>query len=144
MRVDVGQQDVMQDWFEWYCAQHFRSKQWAQYRDRFLCPCCYMPTLRERACFDICPVCIWEDDGQDSDDAAVVRCGPNGDYSLEEARRNFAAIRTMYRPSSHAVVCEEPERRAMRSALYDAFTQAIQSGSESDWIRAQKALQERG
>src|SRR5690606_15709062 len=41
------------------------------------CPCCGHPTLGERAGFEICPVCFWEDDGQDDVDAHVERGGPN-------------------------------------------------------------------
>ncbi|MFE1312539.1 CPCC family cysteine-rich protein [Streptomyces sp. NPDC058755] len=56
------------------------------------CPCCGFLTLDERGCFEICPVCFWEDDGQDDDDADRVRGGPNGRLSLTEARRNFRAL----------------------------------------------------
>ncbi|WP_268249705.1 CPCC family cysteine-rich protein [Streptomyces anandii] len=41
--------------------------------------------------WQICPVCFWEDDGQDDHDADRVRGGPNGRLSLPEARRNFHA-----------------------------------------------------
>lgn len=37
----------------------------------------------------MCPVCWWEDDGQDDHDADEVRGGPNGSLSLTEARMNF-------------------------------------------------------
>jgi hypothetical protein len=40
----------------------------------------------------------WEDDGEDDPDADEVLGGPNGDYSLTEARENFSAYRTQYRP----------------------------------------------
>ncbi len=53
------------------------------------CPCCLCLTLSERDSFDICPVCFWEDDGQDDHDADVVRGGPNGSLSLTSARANF-------------------------------------------------------
>jgi hypothetical protein len=48
--------------------------------------------LSERAGFDICPVCFWEDDGQDDYDADVVRGGPNAALSLSEARSNYQAF----------------------------------------------------
>ena len=53
------------------------------------CPCCGYLTLTERGGFDICAVCFWEDDGQDDQDADVVREGPNERLSLTTARRNF-------------------------------------------------------
>jgi hypothetical protein len=58
-------------------------------RTRESCPCCRYRTLSERAGFDICPVCFWEDDGQDDPEADEVWGGPNGAVSLAEARRNF-------------------------------------------------------
>ncbi|MEV6582628.1 CPCC family cysteine-rich protein [Streptomyces sp. NPDC051582] len=50
------------------------------------CPCCFRRTLEERANFEICPECGWEDDGQDDADAHIVRGGPNGRLSLAQAR----------------------------------------------------------
>lgn len=38
---------------------------------------------------ELCPVCWWEDDGQDSDDPAAIHSTVNGDLSLREARRNY-------------------------------------------------------
>jgi hypothetical protein len=56
------------------------------------CPCCRCLTLGERGGFEICPVCFWEDDGQDDQDANVVRGGPNGRLSLFDARANYFAF----------------------------------------------------
>lgn len=56
---------------------------------RFKCPCCGYPTLDERAAYDICVLCNWEDDGQDDPNADEVWGGPNAGYSLTEARKNF-------------------------------------------------------
>lgn len=65
---------------------------------RFICPCCGYPTLPERAAYEICEMCNWEDDGQGDEDADEVWGGPNSDYSLSEARRNFKLYRVMYEP----------------------------------------------
>jgi hypothetical protein len=53
------------------------------------CPCCRHKTLGERGAFEICPVCFWEDDGQDDEDADTVRGDPNSDLSLTQGRANF-------------------------------------------------------
>ena|SRR5579872_1050316 len=53
------------------------------------CPCCYCKTLGHRGEFEICPVCFWEDDGQDDFDANEIRGGPNGKLSLTLARVNY-------------------------------------------------------
>jgi hypothetical protein len=58
----------------------------------YSCPCCGYLTLGERGAYEICEVCFWEDDGQDDHDADAVRGGPNGNLSLAQARRNFAAF----------------------------------------------------
>ncbi len=53
------------------------------------CPCCGCRTARRAGGFEICPVCFWEDDGQDDHDAEVIRGGPNGALSLTQARANY-------------------------------------------------------
>ena len=58
----------------------------------FACPCCGFLTLSERARYDICPVCFWEDDGQDDADADDVWGGPNGRLSLTQARANYRSL----------------------------------------------------
>ena len=63
----------------------------------YRCPCCGFKTLYGRGQDEICPVCFWEDDGQDEHDADEVRGGPNGTLSLTEARtnsRNLGACET--------------------------------------------------
>ena len=56
----------------------------------YTCPCCGHLTLDERGGYEICRECGWEDDGQDDHDSAVVRGGPNGADSLDDARRRYA------------------------------------------------------
>jgi hypothetical protein len=38
----------------------------------------------------LCPVCWWEDDGQEDKDASEVRFTVNGQLSLDEARSHYA------------------------------------------------------
>src|SRR5687767_2513146 len=52
------------------------------------CPCCECRTLNERGSFEICPVCLWQDDSQDEDNADEVT-GANGSLSLTQARANY-------------------------------------------------------
>jgi hypothetical protein len=58
---------------------------------KFTCPCCGHATLDERAGYDICPVCFWEDDGQDEPHADEEWRGPNR-VSLTSARRNYLTV----------------------------------------------------
>ncbi len=58
----------------------------------YRCPCCGFKTLHGRGHDEICPVCFWEDDGQDERDTDEVRGGPNGTLSLTEARTNFRKL----------------------------------------------------
>lgn len=74
------------------------------------CPCCRYKTLTERGGFQICPVCFWEDDGQDDHDADVVRGGPNGTLSLTQARANYLQYKNCGdRPSKHVREPREDE-----------------------------------
>ncbi|MGW9133071.1 CPCC family cysteine-rich protein [Streptomyces sp. NPDC055681] len=75
----------------------------------YRCPCCGFLTLDERGTYEICPVCFWEDDGQDDHDADRVRGGPNGRLSLTEARRNFHDIGA----------CDERSTKFVRAPLPD-------------------------
>lgn len=56
--------------------------------DRVTCPACGYPTLSGHQ-YEMCILCDWEDDFQDDANADEVWGGPNGDYSLTEARVNF-------------------------------------------------------
>jgi hypothetical protein len=38
---------------------------------------------------ELCPVCWWEDDGQESEDAEDVHSTVNGELSLRQARENY-------------------------------------------------------
>lgn len=58
---------------------------------RFRCPCCGYRTLNAPESLELCPVCWWQDDGQEDDDAADVRLTVNGHLSLNEARVHFLA-----------------------------------------------------
>lgn len=72
-------------WFDEYTARLN-----ARPRDLPLrCPCCGCKTLSKRTAFEICPVCFWEDDGQDDGDADENWGGPNGPLSLAQARVNY-------------------------------------------------------
>ena len=54
--------------------------------DLCTCPGCGYPTLTERFGYEICPVCDWEDDGQDDEQEYEIWGGPNKDLSLVEQR----------------------------------------------------------
>jgi Cysteine-rich CPCC len=56
---------------------------------RFRCPCCGCRTLEAPAAMMLCPVCWWEDDGQEDEDASEIRLTVNGHLSLTEARSSF-------------------------------------------------------
>lgn len=56
----------------------------------YRCPCCGYKTLEAPAALALCPVCWWEDDGQEDADASDVRLTVNGQLSLAEARGHYA------------------------------------------------------
>jgi hypothetical protein len=95
--IHTAELQSRQRWFEQYRrdredSSHSRSSARPRAGSRFPCPCCDCLTLDSRGDYEICPVCLWEDDGQDEHDADVVRGGPNGRLSLTLARQNYARI----------------------------------------------------
>lgn len=87
----------------------------SKYKERFKCPCCGYPTLDEQGGYDICLICDWEDDGQNDSNADRVLGGPNGEYSLTQARSNFKQFFIMYSP-------EEDKRTASEDTLEEINT----------------------
>jgi hypothetical protein len=87
----------------------------------YRCPCCYFVTLRGRGVDDICPVCFWQDDGQDDHDADEVRGGPNRSLSLRDARRNYSATGASDPSrSAHVRPPSEQETNTRRSKIEDS------------------------
>ena len=58
------------------------------------CPCCGYQTLTELDAYELCPVCFWEDDPHQSQDATFA-LGANG-TSLIEAQRTYLRIGAMH------------------------------------------------
>jgi len=80
----------------------------------FACPCCACLTLPTPGQYELCPVCFWEDDGQDDLDADVVRGGPNGPLSLTQARADCAALGACDRAFLPQVTSPTAEERPAR------------------------------
>lgn len=99
-------------WFDWYIQQHvYNSVRLPAEGGPYCCPCCGFQTLDERGDCDICPICFWEDDGQDRHHAEVVRGGPNGGLSLTLARQNYLLFGA----------CEEKMRAHVRPPLPEEY-----------------------
>lgn len=108
---------------------------------RVTCPCCGYPTLEERANYEICDLCNWEDDGQDDHDSAKSFGGPNGGYSLDEARENFMKYRTMYSPDNNTTItgADSEKRAILKSKLIQTFEEMLHSNTsrvKSLWKQA--------
>src|ERR1700730_13188145 len=56
---------------------------------RYRCPCCRYKTLESRGDYEICPVCFWEDDGQDDADADVYQAFSPNHMSVTQGRQNY-------------------------------------------------------
>jgi hypothetical protein len=52
------------------------------------CPCCGYNTLSERDAYEICPICLWEDDAIQENDPDME--GGANKVSLRQGQRNFA------------------------------------------------------
>jgi len=55
----------------------------------FSCSCCGADTLTERNGWDICPVCWYEDAGQDNINSRYTYVGPDSGFHLYSQRINF-------------------------------------------------------
>ena len=90
--------------------------------NRFTCPCCGYPTLEERNGYDICELCNWEDDGHDDHNSAKTG-GPNGSYSLDQARQNFLEYGIMYSPDNDTRITrgDSEERKRLKQDLVSVF-----------------------
>ena len=90
--------------------------------NRVTCPCCGYPTLEERNGYDICQLCNWEDDGQDDHNSAKIG-GPNGFYSLDQARQNFLQYGIMYSPDNDTRITrgDSEERKRLKKDLVSVF-----------------------
>lgn len=75
------------------------------------CPCCDYYTLTGRAGFEVCPICYWEDDGQDLGELDVVS-GRNH-ITLRQARKNFLAIGASDQ-AALSLVAPAPAREGVR------------------------------
>ena len=113
---------------------------------RFPCPCCGYLTLPERGVYEICILCNWEDDGQDDPLANEVWGGPNGEYSLAEARRNFGLFLIMYDTAKGSTRLGGPDSSAeieAKRTMINAFN-AMPSASDAGqldelWKRVSRA-----
>ncbi|MBF7074603.1 hypothetical protein ISG33_14450 [Glaciecola sp. MH2013] len=109
--------------------------------NRVTCPCCGYPTLEARGNYDICELCDWEDDGQDDEDSSKVLGGPNGGYSLDEARKNFNKYRIMYSPDNNTTITggDSEERVKLKIELASVFDRMISENNTSElWKQALK------
>jgi len=88
---------------------------------RVPCPCCGYPTLIGRADYEICFVCWWQDDGQDDAVASQVYGGPNGLYSLAEARANFDRCYAMCPPVADQHPLDSQGAYDLKMAVINAF-----------------------
>ena len=77
------------------------------------CPCCGYATLTARGLYDLCPVCFWEDDGQDNADADEERGRPNP-VSLLEGRANFLRFGASVEHDRAKVRPPRPDERKLR------------------------------
>lgn len=93
----------------------------------YTCPCCGYPTLTERGGYDICCLCNWEDDGQDDPRADEVWGGPNGRYSLTEARVNFGRYLVMYSQGNDTRIIpgDSDLKLSAKRAMVEAFESMI-------------------
>ena len=60
---------------------------------------------------ELCPVCWWEDDGQDSENAGAIHATVNGELSLADARENYQRYGAAHPRFMRFVRLVRPEER---------------------------------
>ena len=92
-------------------------------------------------------MCIWEDDGEDDATTHDWGGGPNGAYSLTEARANFVTFGTMYHPDNNTTVTgnDSADITALKQELM-ALYETLPSLTDDKWVQHWKEIlgQERG
>ncbi len=112
--------------------------------NRYTCPACGYPTLEGPAMYEMCVLCEWEDDGQDDESAEEVWGGPNGYYSLAEARLNFSRFGCMYSPDDIEDFKRANKNAEERTTLrkgYDSLLSVSDSNKLADQVLAVKKLE---
>lgn len=112
-----------------YSVMSAHSNSHAKFKDRYLCPCCYLPTLIKRRNHETCEICYWKDDGQDSFNADEVIENSNAGYSLTDARDNFKKYKIFY-ANDESTFEEVPN---VKLKLIGAFKKTLITGSEEHW-----------
>ena len=88
-------------------------------RSRVPCPCGDYPTLSERAGYEICILCNWEDDGSDDESDLALEGGVNHEQSLSTARIRFKMYRCVYTPEDER--SNSPTEQEVKGLLMKAF-----------------------
>ncbi len=117
----------------------------------FTCPGCGYPTLTERAVYDICVICQWEDDSQDDKEADNVWGGPNGNLSLTENRINIGKILIDHTHKLKTNINLDPDYVLAAIKFYEKKKEQIESRMTGDekpghpiwkeWEQVRKDLQ---
>ncbi|WP_346890147.1 CPCC family cysteine-rich protein [Clostridium sp. UBA1056] len=87
---------------------------------------------------NICVLCNWEDDGQDYLDEDLIKGGPNGHYSLTEARDNFKKYLIMYSPDRDMRITgyDTKEVKTTKKELIEVYNEIMK---EKNSIQLDKA-----
>jgi hypothetical protein len=119
LEKEMNDEDPAQVLTDWQARLDFILREAKKDQSLVRCPCCRYYTLEERGGYEVCPVCYWEDDGQDDPHADEVRGGPNADLSLTQARINFESIGACQKDLRGSVV-RNPEKYFQRSITGDS------------------------
>ena len=88
LEKEMNDEDPAQVLADWQTRLDYTLHEANKDQSLVRCPCCRYYTLEGEG-NEVCPVCYWEDDGQDDLHADEVWGGPNADLSLTQARINF-------------------------------------------------------
>ena len=101
------------------------------------CPCCDYISLAERGAYLICPICFWEDDGQDIDELDLSS-GPN-QITLRQGRANFKKFGACEEEVVEHVISVE-ERKKYRREIRNVDEKSINMSLKEDGCLIERTL----
>lgn len=107
--------------------------------DRATCPCCGHRSLPEGpGAYEVCPVCLWEDDG--APDGPYGVGGPNG-YSLVHGQRRYLKQHRAHDDSPPGFRARPPREDEPRDPAWTPHADSLRDDLVLGWAHRQRAVE---